>query len=82
MLEGYEEKIHRSVSLRELKIYVGVLRGKNFKMKTTFGFFEPNTRARSFGDFYNLSTNQEPPIGGTQSCRPIGIENFKNINKR
>jgi hypothetical protein len=54
---------------------------KNFKMKTTFGFFEPNIRARSFGDFYNLLTNQEPPIGGTQSCRQIGIKNFKNINK-
>ena len=39
MPESYEEKIHRSVSLRELKIYVGVSRGKNFKMKTTFGFF-------------------------------------------
>ncbi len=51
-------------------------------MKTTFGFFEPNTGARSFGNFYNLSTNQEPPIGETTSSRPIGIENFKNINKR
>jgi 3-methyladenine DNA glycosylase Mpg len=51
-------------------------------MKTTFGFFEPNSGTRSFGDFYNLSTNQEPPIGETTSCHPIGIKNFKNINKR
>jgi hypothetical protein len=55
---------------------------KNFKMKTTFEFSKPNTRVRSFGDFYNLSTNQESPIGGTTSCRPIGIENFQNINER
>ncbi len=32
--------------------------------------------------FYNLSTNQRLSIGGTISCRPIGIENFQNINKR
>jgi hypothetical protein len=32
--------------------------------------------------FYNLSTNQSPSIGGTIFCRPIGIENFQNINKR
>jgi hypothetical protein len=32
--------------------------------------------------FYNLSTNQRPSIGGNISCRPIGIENFQNINKR
>ena len=82
MLEDCEEKIYRSVSLREPKYMLVCWEVKNFKMKTTFGFSKPNTRARSFGDFYNLSTNQEPPIGGTTSCRPIGIENFQNINKR
>jgi hypothetical protein len=79
LLEGYGENIHQSVSLRELKYMLVRREIKILKMKTTFGFSKPNTRARSFGDFYNLSTNQEPPISGTQSCRPIGIEDFKNI---
>ncbi len=36
----------------------------------------------SLAIFYNSSTNQRPSIGGNISCRPIGIENFLNINKR
>ncbi len=55
---------------------------KNLKMKTTFEISKPNARTRFFDDFYNPSTNQRPSIGGNISCRPIGIENFQNINKR
>jgi hypothetical protein len=61
---------------------MGGSRSENLKMKTTFEFSKPNARTRFFGDFYNPSTNQRPSIGGDISCRPIGIENFQNINKR
>ncbi len=40
MLEDCEEKIYRSVSLREPKIYVGVSRNKNFKNEDDFWIFQ------------------------------------------
>ncbi len=41
MLGNYEEKIHRSVSLREPKIYVGMSRNKkNLKNEDDFWIFQ------------------------------------------
>ncbi len=61
---------------------MGGLRSKNFKMKTTFEFSKPNARTRSYGDFLQSIDQSEVFNRRNISCRPIGIKNFQNINKR
>ncbi len=55
---------------------------KILKWRRLLNFPSQMLGTRFFGDFYNSSTNQRPSIGGHITCRPIGIENFQNINKR